>query len=410
MNTRHAVVGLDLGKTSIFVGFLPESPTAAAPKNWRSVVQVSYADPRWWVTLLDLIDENAVVAAEPTGHHLLAPVANLLHAYRPSAALWHVEGRTSAAVREQRVAAAKNDRLDAIALTLIAADIAAGNPPRGCRPYNHFLESAVQRLRMLVNTHRRLVKETARTKNRLDVLAFGLWPSFAGSATWARAVRHGAITPAQIKALAAQQPPPEAYTDGRARRPLLTLAADLPEVDSDPATVAAINAELDRQRVTDQQLAQVEAQIRAVINHPPFRTVTERWRTIPNAGDLYIAALHVTTLGRAGEFDRDDFAAACGVTPRTNSSGGIDRTRASRSGYVPTRVALHMWALSLLSPNAAPNPIKTARANGSQMPACKNKLARVLWGVARSPDGYKYQPPGQPSSAAEEAGEYPPAE
>lgn len=257
MTTRHPILGIDVGKTEIHIGFLPESADAIPPKNWRSVVTLSYKDPRWWVHLLDLIDEQAVVAAEPTGHHLLAPIASLLYSYRPQASLWQVDHRLAEHYRASHVAAAKNDRLDAIALTLIARDIATGQPPRNCQPYNYFLESAVQRLRMLVNQHQRLVKENTRTKNRLHVLAHSLFPAFAGSETWARAVRHGAVTPQQINALVAAEPPPAGYTDGRRRRHLLTLAENLPDIDADPAVEAAILDLIAHQRLIDEQLVVV---------------------------------------------------------------------------------------------------------------------------------------------------------
>ncbi len=387
MTTRHAIVGIDIGKDELFVGFLPETPDAIAPKHWRSVVSLSYKDPRWWQTLLDLIDDEAIIAAEPTGHHLLAPVASLLYAYRPQAQLWQVDHRLAEHFRASHVAAAKNDRLDAIALTLIARAIAAGQPPRSCRPYNYFLESAVQRLRMLVNQQQRLVKENTRTQNRLHVLAHSLFPAFAGSPTWARAVRHGAVTPAQVKALAALEPPPGDYADGRTRRYLAALAADLPDIETDPAVEAAILDLIAHQRLIDEQLAVVMANIRSAIEAPTFAAVTRRWRTLHGANDLAIAALHVATLGRTLELDKDEFRAAVGINPRTSISGSGDRTRASRGGYQPVRPALHMWAFSMISPKAPENAVRAYYEAVEARPfaAAKNKLARVLWGVARNP-------------------------
>ncbi|MBI1257531.1 MAG: transposase [Chloroflexi bacterium] len=395
----HPILGIDIGKEHLFVGFLPEAPDLP-PRTWRSVVKLAYADRDWWKLLLDLIADDAVVAAEPTGHHLLAPVANVIHTYRPAAQVWQVDHRLAEHVRETHVASAKNDRLDAIALCLIARDIAAGQPPRQVRRYDYFTESAVQRLRMLVNARVRLVKENTRTKNRLHVLAHSLFPAFAGSPTWLRAAQNGYITPAQLKQLAALEPT-GIYADGRVRRPLFTLAADLPDIDADPHVVAAILDEIERQRFTDQQLATLDAQIRQVIEADPFAVVTRRWRTVPNANDFAIAALHVASLGRARDYTIDEFKAACGVSPHTNSSGGIDKTRLTRRGYQPVRAALHMWAVSMVSPTASENAVRTyyQAVETRTFAAAKNKLARVLWGTAARPN----------QQTLEQAGEFPPA-
>ena len=116
-------------------------------------------------TLLDLLDDHAVVAAEPTGHHLLAPIANLLHAYKPAAQLWQVDGKQTAHYRDSFIAA-KNDRLDAIALTLIARDIAAGTRPATAAPTTTSSKAPCSASGCWSTSHRRLTKENTRTKNR----------------------------------------------------------------------------------------------------------------------------------------------------------------------------------------------------------------------------------------------------
>ena len=190
------------------------------------------------------------------------------------------------------------------------------------------------------------------------------------------------------------------------RRP----AANLPDLDADPAVRSAVIDLAANQRQTDEQILIVADQIADLLDAPPFDRLTTRWRTVPGSSDIYIAALHVATYGRATEFTVDAFCAAVGTSPTTAISGDGDRTRAPRKGYRPIRAYLHMWALSLISPDLAANPIRdyfNASPN-RHLPITKNKFARVLWGVARSPDGFHYQPP-QRRSASDEAREFPPA-
>src|SRR5690606_17661957 len=118
----------------------------------------------------------------------------------------------------------------------------------------------------------------------------------------------------------------------------------------------------------------------------PLHVVTRRWRTIPNSNDVQLAALHVATHAQVLDMTKDEFRAAVGVNPRTSISGDIDRTRQSRKGYRPARTAMYMWTLNLCSPNSAPNPVRDYySAEGRSFAAARNKLARVLWGVARNP-------------------------
>ncbi len=384
MNTRHATVGIDVGKGGIVVAFPPDH-AKLPPRQWTTVT-LSYDDPAWWHHLLALLEPAAVIAAEPTGHHLRAPVAAIIHQQHPAAQVWQIDHKQTERYRESYVSSAKNDRLDAIALCLLARDIAAGQPPRNVRPYDHTHESAVQRLRMVVNIHARLTKERTRTLNRLNVLAHSLWPGLPKSDTWLRAAKHGAISPAQVKALAAQNPPHEAYARGHARSPLIKLAANLPDIDGDPAIIHSTQEHIAHLDMLKLQIETNLATIADLIEHPPFALVTSRWRTLPASSDIYIAAIHVATYGRALEFDKDEFRAALGVTPKTSISGDIDRTYAARKGFRPARAAVHMWAVALTSPTVAANAVRAYyQAKERTFPAARNKLARVLWGVARDP-------------------------
>lgn len=377
----HPMLGIDIGKAGFVAAFLPDDPKTS-PRQWRSILKIDYADPLWWRTLLDLIAPNGVVAAEPTGHHLLAPVAAVLRRYQPHVQVWQVDHKLTAAYRNAHVSAAKNDRLDAIALCLIAADIAAGQPPRGVRLYDHHHESAVQALRMLVNQHRGVIKESTRLKNRLNVHAHSLYPSFAGSNTWLRALQHGAASPRQLREFAALETP---YADGRMTYALRKLTADLPDIDGDPATIDAAYDLANQLALVTARADALEAEIERLISAPPFATVTRRWRTLPAAGTITLAALHVATHGLVQEFTKDEFTSAVGVSPTTSTSGAGDRTRTTARGYRPIKTLLHLWAMALLSPNMPENPVRTYYQQRERpFAAARTKLARVLWGVARN--------------------------
>ncbi len=381
MKTTHPILGLDIGKSGLIASFPPDE--TRTPRLWPTV-KIEYDNPAWWRDLLDLIEDDGIVAAEPTGAHLLAPVAAVLHHFKPGAALWQVDYNMAAHYRAAYVANAKNDRLDAIALCLIAQDIAAGKPPRAVRPFDHGHENAVQQLRLRVNTHLRLTKERTRTLNRLNVLSHGLWPSFAGSSTWLRAARAGAIDPAQVIALASDRANlPKALYRGNAALRLEGLASDIPPLQGDKHVMQAIADQIAALDRVDIDVADNLAMITAIIEAPPFADVTRRWRTLPGSGTFYLAAIHVASHGRVLEFSKDEFRAACGVTPTTSISGEADRTRNTNRGYRAARVALHLWTLALLSPSVPETAIRTYFQAGHSMAAAKNKLARVLWGRAR---------------------------
>jgi hypothetical protein len=389
----HTYLGIDVGKKALHVAFLPiysqnfNPYKKLDPKQWKSNYVIDMTRPDWWRHLLNLVidDAPAFIAAESTGHHLLAPIAAVLRAYRPNARLWLVDGKTTANTRTDLVSDAKNDRLDAIALCLIAHRCAADEAPRGARPINYELSAATDRLRRMVNSHQRLVKERTRVKNRLNIHAYSMFPAFAGSETWLRAARHGAITPVDIIELAAAiaDAPFGDYTDGRVRKPLLRLAADLPNIDAD-AEIRAVCAELIASMdQAESKIAASEARIAAATLEEPFATVSKRWyAAMPMITPLLVAALHVATYGQVINFTRNEFCAAVGTSPKTSISGDGDSTRSSRKGYRPVRGMLHMYAFGLLSPSAPPNPIRAYHREG-KFAATRNKLARILWGVAR---------------------------
>ncbi len=386
----YPIIGIDIGKTSIHVGHPTEDPS---PKKWR-VEEIAYDTPDWHTRLINLIAPDATITAESTGYHLLAPLANLIRTRRPGAALWQVEGSLTANYRSTWISNAKNDRLDALALTIVARDLRAGAIPRRARPFDHAAESATQRLRLYVNTHERLTKEETRLLNRLDALAHSIWPTLAiKKSTWLNAVRAGAVTPRQVRALGATKPK---NMDGHQHRYIKLLAAELPDdIDADPHIEAAIR---DLTVQLDEATARIDANlaiIETIIYSPPFETISRRWATIPGAGTNYIAALHVPTRGRADQMTVDEFRAVCGINPSTSTSGSGDKTEASKRGYRPAKKSLFLWTMSLVNPKTKDNPVRDYRAivkTKQDFWAARSKLAKLLVGVALRPDGYTYFP------------------
>lgn len=384
----HSIIGIDIGKTSIHIGHPTDDPN---PRKWH-VIELPYDTPDWPDQLAALIAPDATITAESTGYHLLAPVAALIRARRPAAVLWQAEGKLTANYRSTWLSNAKNDRLDALALCLIARDLRSGAAPRKARPFDHAAESDVQRLRLYVNTHERLTKEQTRLLNRLDTLAHSMWPALAlKKATWLRAAAIGAVTPQQVRDLAARPPMdwPPAGKGG-----LRKLAALIPpDIDADPAIEAAARDLLDQLDQARTRIADNLQIIETIIYSPPFDEITRRWDTIPNSSSIYIAALHVPTRGQADQIDADDFRAACGINPHTSISGDGDRTKASKFGYRPAKKALFLWTMQLVRPLAPANPVRDYRqavTTKHDFWAARSKLARVLVGVAKSPDGYRY--------------------
>lgn len=409
----HRVIGIDVGKGELFVAFAPTEPRT--PIQQYPTLKIDLTDPTFWQRLIDLIAPDAIIAAEPTGAHLLTPIARLLEHFRPEAQLWQVAHSQTGRYRESYVAAAKNDRLDAIALYLIARDIARGQPPRNVRLYDPAQADSVQALRLRVNQHRRLTKETTRCKNRLHVLAHALFPLFAGSSTWRRAAEAGYYTCQDIQQLSknlreierGDRQFPKPYKTGQARNYLHGLAESIPPLGGAPATIEAITRELHTLNTTEQQLEALEQEIAAAINREPFAITTARWMTVPSAGLIAIASLHVATSGKATEMTVDEFCAAVGTNPLTSISGSRDKTTNPRRGYTPARVHLYLWTLNMVQ--MPENPIaeyfERQKARGKQRPiyAARTKLARILWGVAQSgPYKHRSQSAANPGSREEE--------
>jgi hypothetical protein len=408
----HHQVGIDIGKRGFhFCPFQPDAPLKKLP-----VTPIVYADDsRWWLTLTNLLAPRAIVAFEPTGWHLAAPIITVLTELT-DAEIWLVGHGTTGKVRDTHVSAAKSDEMDARALALIASWIAAGRPPATCRRHNVALEQQVQQLRTLVNDVQRTTKQATRLTNRLHHFAHAIFPALDDKfETWLRLALQGIITPRDIHQLVAGLP------ENRNRRTTLSierLAHLLPDIDTPPFAVESIRstvAELDHQ---NHRRADLEAHIRAIVTAPPFEEVTRRLMTMPYTGGdpAFIAPFLVACHGRLGEMTADEVKACIGISAKTDTSGSIDKTRAMKGGYAPAGTRLYMWTQTFVSGRAEPNPVRDyyhrLQDRGDKAKpfrAARAKLATIIAHVARDPEGYSYrplkvvQPEAEEGQAADEA-------
>jgi len=392
-------VGIDIGKSSLVVA---RAQPGALPNRWP-VTAVDLTDPTWWQTLRELVLPGSTVTVEPTGTHYLTPLLTALQGR--NAIIWQVPTTTTKHVRAVHVSPGKSDCTDAQALALAATWIAEGRPVHGAYPLDTDRDEASASLRALVNTHHRLTKTRIRALNQLDQLAHSMWPALAQKKdAWLRACAHDAITPEEIRALAtrADLAALPAYQHSATRRALLALAAMLPPgIPARASTRAAVVALVAQVDDLTNQIQTNSDHITAAVLAPPFEEVTRRWMTMPYAvpqegalpGNLIkLAALHVATHGRALTFKRDEFKAALGAHPKTRQSGDKITKDRVKKGFRPAMVAMRMWTLTLLSPSTPDNPIRDYHARLTtryRTQAAVGKLARILWGVAHSPEGYQ---------------------
>jgi|GEM_PF-2495052 hypothetical protein len=389
VNTSHPYIGIDIGRYKLFVAVTPEHERLT-PKQ-HPTVELDLKDTDWWKHLLDLIADDAHIAAESTGFHLLAPIARLIEAYRPNATIWQVEGKLTMHIRSSQVSKnAKNDRLDAISLRLIAVMCGQGSPPLGARPYDYEHESVVQALRLHHNTYYRIDRDRVRLINRLKVLARSIAPILDQRIdSYLTAIRFGIVTPQHFRALAALTPKDRRSLSipSGTRANIMYIANRIPPIDPDETTATAIIDLAAALEKLDQDQSRESGHITALIDTPPLADITHRWRTVYGAKDTWLAALHIATRGQATTITKDEFRAAVGVAPSTAITGEDDSTRLTKKGYRPARAAMHLWTLVCLSPNAQDNAIARYfhASDKRSLGAAKNKLARVLWGVARDP-------------------------
>lgn len=383
--------GIDIGKKQLHIS----TPTPAHPRDWPVLV-IDFADrPDWHRIMQEAIAPGAIVAMEPTGIHLSSPVITVL-TQLCAAHVWYVGHGTTGQIRDTHISTSKTDHFDARALAMAAEWIAAGKPPGRARQHDTTLEAEVFDLRQLVNNRRRQTRTSARLTNRLHAYAHALYPALDQKfTTWLRLARQGIITPRQIIDYAADFPPDTNY---RQNRWVDALAQWLPPVNTPEYlryNVADAIAELE---IVEAHQAALTADIETIMSSPRFAETTRRLMTIPSAGSpANLAPYIVATHGLLAEMHPDEVKAAIGISARTDTSGSKDRTRASKGGYKPAGEALYMWALLLCNPNAKPNPIRDYHQKISStnkwkpFRATRAKLAKLISGVARSPEGYQYK-------------------
>lgn len=385
ISTPRSLLGVDFSKGSIMLAFPPlaNETSILLPGNWPTV-RINYVTPHWWQQLVQLINPaGAVLVWEACNYSLFAAAFTIIQAYRPAAQVWTVNSQMTQHYRESFVSTTKTDEMDARALALIGCDIVNGKHVRNVRQFIFPTDLAVHRLRLYVNTYMRLKKDYTRTQNRISSLGHTLYPSFAGSQTWLRAVRLGFISPRQVRHLASMQPPHKHYAP-KTLSHLKRLAKKLPDYDGDECILEAIRG-LDRTlQIIEEELESVLEKIRSLINGPPFELVTKRWRTLPYNSDIYIAAFHVASNGRVLEYTKNQFRAAVGASPNIGYSGTTSKRMGNRLGYKPAKWSLFMWTFGLLNNQSPDNIVRTYYEQGRTFAAARNKLSRVLWGVARN--------------------------
>lgn len=258
------------------------------------------------------------------------------------------------------------------------------------------LDETVQALRSLVNNHRRVTKTTTRLTNRLHAYVHSIHPlldiKYSTWLGWANS--HGLIDPADIHSFLASE---EARTmDGRRLVHLQKLAQYLPFITASTASYNEIMRTIGQLATAEAEVKSLAADIEQMVTAPPFAEVTRRLLTIPTANATEIATFHVAAHGLLDQLTPDEFKACIGIAARSNTSGSIDRTRAQKGGYTPAKDALWMLATRLMHPNQRPNSLYTYHERLKARPdknkefrATRAKLAQIISGVARSPEGYK---------------------
>lgn len=229
MQPFPAHVGIDIGADAIHVA------TSYEPRDKVQVIALTDTD--WFEQLSAIVHVGCIVALEPTGWHYSAPIVAALQ--QIGALVLRVEHRITGKVRELRISGAKRDLTDAQALCYIATH-QARDQFRGVRPAEPETENRVTALRLLVWSYVRATKEKTRTQNRIRQLAHSIWPSLDNRLEiYLRAVKHGAATPAELRALVAdlkevdaakghKQKYPTSYNHKTSRANLYSLVETLP--------------------------------------------------------------------------------------------------------------------------------------------------------------------------------------
>ncbi|MCC6972960.1 MAG: transposase [Anaerolineae bacterium] len=380
-------VGIDIGATAIHVA---TSSAAHAP-----VKVINLDDPDWHTQLISLIPLGAVVACEPTGWHYSAPIMRAVN--QVDCQLVTVQHATTGQIRALRIAGVKTDKTDARALAYAAEQAAAGTPLRGTRPVDPTMTSEVDALRLMILAHRRAVKETTRTINRLQQIAHAISPSLAqGIDAYATAIERGYITPQELS-IALNDKTIHHLT----RRALTKVCSGIPPYVSISATTRTlIGSEVEALNVHRTRAGQLEGFIGEVITTPPFAHLFNLWSSVPGAGVLSLAPIIAACHASAEIMSLAEFKASLGSHPRRSESGETKQTSASRQGFKPGKAALYLWTMSLIrmDNNAVAERFKLAKARNARhaIRIARAKLCEILWAIART--GKPYDPHYTPRS------------
>lgn len=391
-------LGIDIGKSTIHVAV---SSGASPPKLWE-VTELHFDQVDWDLQLRHLAEGCQAVALEPTGWHYSRPVVAVLEA--AGFLVLRVAHQATKATREDRISSQKTDPNDARALALKALDWCNGQQTLGVKQHNPHLEDLNITLRLTLSRHRHFAKRATQALNRLDGLAFSMWPSLAASKnTWLRAVGAGYVTPQELIGLSEMmddiQHYPEGYSHGNTRNALHRLASTLPDVAVPSILRSAVLYAYQEHVEADAQRQAVELELEQLVWCDELAPVSEVWSSVPGAYTLAIAALHAAGNCEAENFTTASFRAAVGCHPSRQESGQVTETQEAKRGYRLAKKHLHLWTLLLLRDGFRPNPIADYfdRLKEAGRPfaihSTRGKLARILSHLARSGEDCNWEEP-----------------
>jgi hypothetical protein len=81
---KHQCLGIDVGKSTLHVAWPIKT---AEPRDWPVRLLDYQLDSHWWEVLIGLVAPHAIVAFEPTGWHLVAPLVSVISQYT-NAEIW----------------------------------------------------------------------------------------------------------------------------------------------------------------------------------------------------------------------------------------------------------------------------------------------------------------------------------
>jgi hypothetical protein len=328
------------------------------------------------------------VVCEPTGWNYLQPVARVVSLESP-AELWLIEHSRTAAVRGICNMEHKTDLMDTRALAFAAMQLRITRKFAGCWRFDWAHNEALLELRFLVNAHYKASAVRTRFSNRLKHLGHSIAPELNFGTAWFTCMSHGTFTPDAIHALDLNAFPTAT------RRAIQRLRERIaPDIYISPPVLNAITETWASYENTERRLNLLHRAIIETVKASPFASQWERLMTIPAASPVRCAAIIVATKGIGDQINLAKFRAALGAFPQIKQSGSSFKARSVRKGYRPAMKLLHMWAQRLISDKTPETVVRTYFAGGEKnggkkFNAAKARLASVLHGVIRSPNGYE---------------------